>query len=80
MQLSDQTLLRSQAYINGAWVHSHSGATLSVSNPADGTELGRVPDMGAEEARAAVAAAEAAWPAWRRLPDPVTSRRQSRSP
>ncbi len=68
MQLSDQTLLRSQAYINGAWVHSHSGATLSVSNPADGTELGRVPDMGAEEARAAVAAAEAAWPAWRRLP------------
>ena len=39
MQLSDQTLLRSQAYINGAWVHSHSGATLSVSNPADGAEL-----------------------------------------
>ncbi|MBY0429599.1 MAG: NAD-dependent succinate-semialdehyde dehydrogenase, partial [Rhodospirillales bacterium] len=41
------------------------GKVFAVTNPADGTELGRVPDMGATEARRAIEAANAAWPAWR---------------
>jgi len=65
MNLADAELLRSQAYVNGRWVDADSGATLEVRNPADGQILGMVPALGASETRRAVAAAEAAWPAWR---------------
>ena len=37
--LSDPQLLRTQAYINGAWVDADSGATFDVTNPA--TQTGR---------------------------------------
>jgi succinate-semialdehyde dehydrogenase / glutarate-semialdehyde dehydrogenase len=36
-----------------------------VHNPADGQQLGTVPNMGAAETRRAIEAANAAWPAWR---------------
>jgi succinate-semialdehyde dehydrogenase/glutarate-semialdehyde dehydrogenase len=63
--LKDPSLLRQQAYIDGAWVDADSGATISVDNPATGDVLGTVPKMGAAETRRAVAAANAALPAWR---------------
>uniref|UniRef100_UPI002354961F NAD-dependent succinate-semialdehyde dehydrogenase n=1 Tax=Marinobacter subterrani TaxID=1658765 RepID=UPI002354961F len=56
------------AYINGEWVQAHSGQSFAVTNPANGEHLSDVPDMGAEDTRAAIAAAEAAWPAWRAVP------------
>ncbi|MDP2793248.1 MAG: NAD-dependent succinate-semialdehyde dehydrogenase [Sulfurisoma sp.] len=65
MQLRDPQLLRDQAFIAGAW--TGTAATYVVRNPASGEELGRVPDMGALETRRAIAAADAAWPAWRAL-------------
>jgi succinate-semialdehyde dehydrogenase / glutarate-semialdehyde dehydrogenase len=65
MQLNNPDLLRQQAYINGAWVAADSGASHAVVNPATGEILARVPDMGAAETRRAIAAADAAWPAWR---------------
>ncbi|WP_249209261.1 succinate-semialdehyde dehydrogenase [Magnetospirillum sulfuroxidans] len=65
MQLSDPSLLRAQAYVGGAWVDADSGATFPVSNPADASLIGAVPDMGAAETARAIAAANAAWPAWR---------------
>jgi succinate-semialdehyde dehydrogenase/glutarate-semialdehyde dehydrogenase len=37
-----------------------------VTNPATGAALGTVPQMGAAETRRAIAAANAAWPAWRK--------------
>ena len=64
MRLADPGLLRTQGYIGGAWVDADSGATLPVSNPATGEQLGTVPDMGASETRRAIAAAAAAFPAW----------------
>ena len=64
MNLKDPTLLRTQGYSNGAWVHADTGATLRVSNPATGEVLGTVPDMGVNETRRAIAAAAAAFPAW----------------
>lgn len=65
MQLQDASLLKTAAYINGEWVAAENGATLTVSNPATGAALVTVPDMGAAETRRAIAAAEAALPAWR---------------
>jgi len=65
MQLRDASLFRQQGYIAGAWVDAQNRGTIKVTNPATGETLGAVPNMGAEETRAAIDAAEAAWPDWR---------------
>jgi succinate-semialdehyde dehydrogenase/glutarate-semialdehyde dehydrogenase len=67
-RLRDPALLRFQAFIAGEWRDAETGATLSVTDPATGESLGTVPDCGASETRAAIAAAETAFPAWRRTP------------
>ncbi len=51
-------------FINGEWVDAIAGGTFAVTNPATGEEIGRVPDGGPDDARAAIAAADAAFPAW----------------
>jgi succinate-semialdehyde dehydrogenase/glutarate-semialdehyde dehydrogenase len=64
-QLQDRALLRNQAYINGAWTGaSDSSASFEVNDPATGNLLARVPNLGAEDARKAIDAAHAAFPAW----------------
>jgi succinate-semialdehyde dehydrogenase/glutarate-semialdehyde dehydrogenase len=60
--LNDMALLRNQAYLNGEWVGG--SASFKVSNPADGAVIGSVPNLGARETEAAIAAAAAAFPAW----------------
>jgi succinate-semialdehyde dehydrogenase/glutarate-semialdehyde dehydrogenase len=67
MQLNDTTLRRQRGYIDGQWVGADSGAAMSVINPATRAILGTVPQMGGAETRRAIAAANAAWPAWRAL-------------
>ncbi len=67
IQLRDRSLLRSQGFIGGEWVDAHSGRTFPVHNPATGQVLAQVADMGAEETRRAIQAADTAWPAWRGL-------------
>jgi succinate-semialdehyde dehydrogenase/glutarate-semialdehyde dehydrogenase len=64
-ELKNPKLFRQQAFIDGAWVDATDGATLLVTNPANGAKLGTVPKMGASETRRAIAAAQAAFPAWR---------------
>jgi len=49
-------------YIGGGW--QPAANTFSVRNPADGTIVGQAADAGPEDARAAIAAATAAFPAW----------------
>lgn len=66
LQLKDPSLLRQQGYINGAWCNADGGGTRAVTNPATGDKLGTVPDMGTDETRRAIEAAQAAWPAWRK--------------
>ncbi|MFC5480417.1 NADP-dependent succinate-semialdehyde dehydrogenase [Massilia suwonensis] len=66
LTLKDPTLLRQQAYIDGAWCDAIETATVDVINPATGEKLGTVPHMGAQETRRAIEAAAAAWPAWRK--------------
>ncbi len=58
-------LLREAALIDGAWVQADGGQTLPVHDPATGEVIARVPRMGAAETRRAIAAAQAALPAWR---------------
>lgn len=65
MQLKDSNLLRTRAYIDGAWLDADGDARFEVRNPADGSVIASVPDMGATESQRAIAAAEAALPAWR---------------
>lgn len=63
-QIKHADLLRRQAYIDGAWVGADSGKSFKVTNPADGSLIAEVPDMGRAETRRAIEAANAAWPAW----------------
>ena len=52
-------------YVNGESAPSVSGQTYEVRNPATGETVDTAPKGTAEDARAAVAAADAAFPAWR---------------
>jgi len=65
--IQDSKWFRQHAYVNGKWIDADNGATVEVSNPATGKTIGTVPKMGASDARRAVEAANAAWPAWRAL-------------
>lgn len=65
LNLKDPSLLRQQAYIDGEWCDAVEGKTVDVVNPATGETLGTVPHMGTQDARRAIDAANAAWPAWR---------------
>ncbi|WP_334174037.1 NAD-dependent succinate-semialdehyde dehydrogenase [Pseudoxanthobacter sp.] len=67
-RLADPGLFIERAFIGGAWVGAENGATLSVDDPATGAAIGTVPACGTAETEAAIAAAEAAWPAWRARP------------
>ena len=67
MLLKDPSLLRQQCYINGQWCDAQSKETVVIANPATGAVIASVPVMGQVETQAAIAAAEAALPAWRAL-------------
>jgi len=64
-RLRDEGLFRDKAYLDGVWRAAQTGGLIGVHNPADGSLLGHVPDMGAEEAREAVAGAKRAFGEWR---------------
>src|SRR5947209_19040961 len=55
-------------FINGQWSGSNSSEWREVVNPATGEILASVPLAGAEDVNAAVEAAAAAFPEWRRTP------------
>ena len=61
--LKDPSLLKTDALINGEWI---AGASrFAVHDPATGAHLVDVANLGPQDAQAAIAAANAAWPAWR---------------
>lgn len=65
MKLSNPSLFRESCYVDGAWIQT--SRVIEVTNPADGSKIGTVPALGAEETAGAIAAADAAWPAWRAM-------------
>ena len=61
--LKDPSLLKTDAFINNQWIQG--GSTFEVTDPATGRKLAEVANLGPQDAEAAIAAANAAWPAWR---------------
>ena len=61
--LKDPSLLKTDALINGQWIAGSS--RFAVTDPATGAHLADVANLGPADAEAAIAAANAAWPAWR---------------
>lgn len=62
-------------YINGKWVESSAARKSERRNPANLDEvIGLVPLSTREETRAAIAAAKAAFPAWKETPAPQRGR------
>ena len=65
ISLSDSSLLKTGAYINGQWTASDTGETLAVTNPANGKVIARVASCGTIETRRAIEAAQVAQVDWR---------------
>ena len=59
MQLTDPSLLKQQAYINGAWTDANDQSVFDVTNPATGQLIAQVPDMDEKDTRLAIEQAEA---------------------
>ena len=62
------SLLRSQALIAGRWCGAESGKVQEIRNPSTGAAVGTVPVMAEPETRKAIAAAEATFHQWKRVP------------
>ncbi|WP_415903994.1 NAD-dependent succinate-semialdehyde dehydrogenase [Neptuniibacter sp. QD48_55] len=63
--LSDPSLLRGQAFINGEWVDAKSRAEFPVFNPANGEIISHVADVGEHEAQNAIEAAQISMQDWK---------------
>jgi len=61
--LKDPTLLKTDGLVNGKWIRS--ATRFDVHDPSNGVKLADVANLGPEDAEIAIAAASAAWPAWR---------------
>ena len=63
--LKDPSLLKIDGLIDGQWVKGKK--RFEVTDPATGRVLADVADLTPKDVKAAIAAADAAWPAWRGL-------------
>jgi succinate-semialdehyde dehydrogenase/glutarate-semialdehyde dehydrogenase len=61
--LKDPSLFKTDSLINGQWVKGAS--RFDVLDPSNGNKLADVANLGPADAEAAIAAANAAWPAWK---------------
>jgi succinate-semialdehyde dehydrogenase/glutarate-semialdehyde dehydrogenase len=68
LALKDNSLVKTQAYINGEWVNADNGDTFAVINPATGEEIAQVANLGAAETRRAIESADVAMQGWKTLP------------
>lgn len=64
LNLSDPSLLKTGAYINGRWTAADNGQTQPVNNPATGEVVANVATCGTAETRRAIVAAEKALTGW----------------
>lgn len=65
-RLADCTLLREDALVAGRWCQATDGKVIAVTNPATGDTLAKVADVGIDQIRSAIAAADAAQRDWAR--------------
>src|SRR6266404_2960292 len=70
--LAEQAVSRAQNLINGKWTEPSGKKTVERRNPANSDDVvGVIPLSTREETRAAVDAAQKAFPAWRATPPPL---------
>jgi len=62
--VSTRTAVDYSMYVAGAWVESESGARIEATSPATGEAIGTVPEGTRDDARRAIAAANAAAREW----------------
>lgn len=62
-QLADSALLKTAAYVNGAWLTGEG--TFDVHDPATGKTIASVANLTQQAAGVAIDAANKAWPLWR---------------
>ncbi|RLA20243.1 MAG: succinate-semialdehyde dehydrogenase (NADP(+)), partial [Gammaproteobacteria bacterium] len=65
MKITNKSLLKNQAYVDGTWIDADDAATFAVFNPATGEKLATLPDLGAAETSRAITAADKSWEAWK---------------
>ena len=65
MLLKSNRFMKEANLIGGEWVGADSGATLEVTNPANGQTIGTTPLAGKSETRRAIEAADAAFKSFR---------------
>lgn len=68
MIVATPTLIKMSNYVNGRWRQATTAEWLDVSNPATADLIAQVPISTAADVAAAVDAAAAAYPEWRRTP------------
>src|SRR5688500_13808653 len=56
-----KSLIHTQSYIDGKWVKAGSGKTFKVNDPSTGKTIAQVTDVGIDELRMAIDAANNAW-------------------
>ncbi len=64
MELTDKTLLRTESYVNGNWIHGSSKKSFQVLDPASKKEIAQVADLNVEDTKKAIEAANVAFPDW----------------
>ena len=65
--LQGSPLFQQRGWVHGQWINAQSNATVPVTNPATGEEIGLIPNMGAAEASLAVDVAYQALATWKAL-------------
>src|SRR6266436_677108 len=68
MTVATAILTKVPNFVNGQWIESGATEWVDVANPATGEIIAQTPLADAAEAAAAVEAAAAAFPEWRRTP------------
>ena len=66
MKLTDSSLFKNRAYVNGQWIDAVDGETFAVTNPATGETIAEVARCGGDETRRAIEAADQAQIEWRK--------------
>ncbi|MDO6966687.1 NAD-dependent succinate-semialdehyde dehydrogenase [Rhizobium alvei] len=66
--LSDPTLFRSSAYVNGGWVDQGESGSYELFNPSTGARLAELPKLSRGQVADAIDAAHEAYLSWRQVP------------
>ena len=66
LEISNSSLWKTDAYINGQWCAADDNTTLDVDNPVNGDVLAKVANCGTAETKRAIEAADAAFIVWRK--------------